>query len=355
MAQHIALALSGGVDSTVTGLLLKQQGFKVTAIFMQNWSSKHDAYCSSEQDLIDARMVADQLAIELKVVDFSKDYWDKVFNKCVDEFAKGYTPNPDVLCNQEIKFKCLLDFAMQIGADKLATGHYAQIKFVDGTYKLIQGIDTNKDQSYFLYRLNQQQLSKSMFPLGNMHKPEVRKIATAAGLINHNKKDSTGICFIGERQFKTFMQQYLLGKPGNIVTEDGEIIGKHDGVVFYTIGQRKGLNIGGVKNRPDEPWFVAEKNLENNILTVVQGENNPKLFKQELRARDLNWIVGTAPDFHLQAFAKTRYRGPHQECMVEQAGDEIIVKFKEPQRAITLGQSVVIYLDNECLGGGIIC
>ena len=355
MSEHIAVGLSGGVDSAITALLLKQQGYQVTGIFMQNWSKERDAYCSSEQDLVDARMVADQLGIALEVVDFSKQYWDKVFDKCVTEFAAGYTPNPDVLCNQEIKFKCLLDYALELGASKLATGHYARIEKYGTTYKLMQGLDLNKDQSYFLYRLNQYQLSKAMFPLGEMYKPDVRKLAAEEGLVNHNKKDSTGICFIGERQFKQFMQQYLRGKPGDIITETEEKIGKHDGVIFYTIGQRKGLHIGGVAGKSEHPWYVVEKDLKKNTLTVVQGEEHPRLFKKILHARDLNWIDEKEPELPLQAYAKNRYRGPHQSCTIEKHDVGVAVHFAEPQRAITLGQSVVFYLDNECIGGGIIC
>jgi len=356
---NIMVGLSGGVDSAVSALLLKQAGHEVSGVYMQNWEAdREDPHCSAEQDLRDAKAVADHIGIPFQVVNFSKAYWDEVFQHCLDEFAAGRTPNPDVLCNRDIKFKRLLDFALDEGADFLATGHYVDKSSEDDTHYLIKGCDNNKDQSYFLYMLGQKALEKSLFPLGKMEKPDVRTIAENAGLPNCNKKDSTGICFIGERKFKKFLNEYLLAKPGEMKTFDGKLIGKHDGIMFYTIGQRKGLEIGGMKEASEEAWYVIDKDNENNVLIVGQGHDHPRLFSNALEGQHLHWISGELPNEPVKCHAKTRYRQADQACELRPiSGDNsrsFSVKFEEPQRAITPGQSIVFYDENICLGGGII-
>lgn len=347
--------MSGGVDSSVTALLLKEQGHNVFGIFMQNWDDENDPHCSAEQDLTDARRVADQIGIELHTVNFSQNYWDQVFSHCLDEFRAGRTPNPDVLCNREIKFNVLLDHALALGADKLATGHYARIQTdANGAHELLKGLDEQKDQSYFLYLLNREQLRQSLFPLGEYKKPEIRKIAAKYKLATKDKKDSTGICFIGERRFKDFLSEFILAKPGLIEDEAGQVIGRHDGTMFYTIGQRKGLHIGGRKDAGEAAWYVLEKDVQRNALIVGQGSENPKLYKSSLRCEALHWI--SPPDQQiLPAQAKTRYRQDDQACSIHCAADQTAtVHFEQPQRAVTPGQSVVFYQGDRCLGGGII-
>ncbi len=355
--EKIIVGLSGGVDSAVAASMLLDQGFEVEGMFMKNWEEDdNDSFCSAETDLADANQVSELLGIKQHTVNFSGEYWDHVFEHFLSEYKAGRTPNPDVLCNREIKFKAFLDFALSKGASRIATGHYAQIKTVGDEYALIKARDENKDQSYFLHLLNQSQLSKSLFPLGEISKPEVREIAKQKNLAPHNKKDSTGICFIGERPFKEFLQRYLPAQPGIISDPEGKPIGEHQGLMYYTIGQRQGLGIGGCKNSNNDPWYVARKDLDNNILIAVQGIEHPLLYKSSLHATQIHWIRQTpdlTSDFH--CMAKTRYRQDDQACkIVRNDTDKIEVYFDQPQRAITPGQSVVFYNNNECLGGGII-
>ena len=354
--QVIAVSLSGGVDSSVAALILKKAGYEVIGLFMQNWEvDKEDIFCTAEQDLSDAKVVADHICIPLYTVNFSREYWDTVFQQCLDEFNAGRTPNPDVWCNREIKFKLLLKHAKKLGADRLATGHYARIKERNGHYHLLKSYDNNKDQSYFLYLLNQYPLANSLFPLGEYQKSDIRTIAREAALITHAKKDSTGICFIGERKFKEFLSEFLLVQPGNIETPDGKIIGKHDGIMFYTRAQRKGLHIGGQAHANDEPWYVIDKDVQRNVLIVDQGHDHPLLYSHELTCTKLHWVSGTYPLFPLTCKAKTRYRQADQVCKVTALNENRChVEFEQAQRAITPGQSVVFYIDDECLGGGII-
>lgn len=351
---HVIVGLSGGVDSAVAALFLKEKGYKVEGVFMRNWQVD-DPHCQAEQDLTDARSICDKLQIPFRTVNFAQEYWDKVFQYFLDEYSAGRTPNPDILCNKEIKFKAFLDYALDLGADYIATGHYARCEKNSNNYELLKAKDANKDQTYFLYTLNQQQLSHSLFPIGELEKPEVRKIAKENGFINHNKKDSTGICFIGERKFKEFLNEYLLAQPGNIEALDGKVIGKHQGLMFYTIGQRKGLGIGGTKNAEEEAWYVIDKDIKRQVLIVGQGHDHPQLFKKTLTCKQLHWVAGTSPETNFSCYAKTRYRQQEQECFVKQiSNDQYEVEFTQPSWAVTPGQSIVFYQDEVCLGGGII-
>lgn len=352
---HIIVGMSGGVDSSVTAYLLKQAGHHVQAIFMKNWEGDDtDTYCPAAKDLADAQGVCDQLGIELNVVNFAQEYWERVFAHFLAEYKAGRTPNPDILCNKEIKFKAFLDYAKQRGADYIATGHYVNKREDVTGVLLLKGSDPTKDQSYFLHALNTTQISQSLFPVGNLVKSEVRKIAEQLKLPTHAKKDSTGICFIGERKFKTFLNEYLPAQPGNIETIDGDVIGRHDGLMFFTIGQRQGLMIGGQKGKSEAPWYVATKDIEHNTLIVVQGEEHPALYKESLIASQVNWI-NPPTSMPMQVSAKTRYRQPDQACVVTALEDgRYHVTFEQPQRAITPGQSVVFYEGDICLGGGII-
>ncbi|WP_279386473.1 tRNA 2-thiouridine(34) synthase MnmA [Paenibacillus xerothermodurans] len=353
--KRVVLGMSGGVDSSVSALLLQQQGYEVIGVFMKNWDDTDEfGHCTAEDDAEDVRRVCDQLGIPYYTVNFEKQYMDKVFQYFLDEYRKGRTPNPDVMCNREIKFGEFLNKALELGADYIATGHYAQVDEVDGKFRLRRGVDNNKDQTYFLHALNQYQLSKAMFPIGHLPKPEVRAIAENAGLATAKKKDSTGVCFIGERNFKEFLSGYLPAKPGEMRTVDGELKGRHDGLMYYTLGQRQGLGIGGAGN--GEPWFVADKDLKNNILYVVQGDKHPRLYSKGLTATDVNWISGNLPKEPLHCTAKFRYRQPDQGVTVtfDEASGTCQVTFDEPQKAITPGQSVVFYDGEVCLGGATI-
>ncbi|MCZ8514642.1 tRNA 2-thiouridine(34) synthase MnmA [Paenibacillus filicis] len=352
---RVVLGMSGGVDSSVSALLLKEQGYEVIGVFMKNWDDTDEfGHCTAEEDTEDVRRVCDQIGIPYYTVNFEKQYMDKVFTYFLDEYRKGRTPNPDVMCNREIKFGEFLQKAMELGADYLATGHYARVeKDTNGLFRLLRGVDGNKDQTYFLNALNQSQLSKAMFPIGHLPKSEVRAIAEKAGLATAKKKDSTGVCFIGERNFKEFLSSYLPAKPGEMQTLEGEVKGRHDGLMYYTLGQRQGLGIGG--SGSGEPWFVAGKDLERNILYVVQGEKHPALYTTSLSATDLNWISGRVPSAPLHCTAKFRYRQPDQGVTVTFGeGGTCEVVFDQPQKAITPGQSVVFYDGEVCLGGATI-
>jgi len=349
MAERVVVGMSGGVDSSVAALLLKQQGHEVIGLFMRNWED--DAECPAKQDFLDVLAVADSIGIEVEAVNFAKEYKERVFQYFLDEYQAGRTPNPDILCNSEIKFKAFLEHALQLGATHIATGHYARVQETDGAFTLRKALDAGKDQSYFLYRLNQHQLSKTLFPLGELLKSEVREIARQAGLATHAKKDSTGICFIGERDFRGFLERYLPKQPGDMETPDGRVVHQHQGLMYYTLGQRQGLGIGG----QGEPWFVAGKDMARNVLIVVQGHDHPLLLNAQLRAQAPSWIAGQAPAVGLSYTAKTRYRQQDAPCRFSQLGDtEFALTFQEPQWAVTPGQSVVIYQDEICLGGGII-
>lgn len=349
------VGMSGGVDSSVTALHLLEEGYDVEGLFMKNWEEDDDAeYCAAAEDLKDAQAVADQLGVRLHTVNFSAEYWDRVFEYFLTEYRAGRTPNPDIMCNREIKFRAFLDHALTLGAQWIATGHYARITRSAHEIQLRKGKDPQKDQSYFLCALNEQQLERAMFPLGDLEKTEVRARAARAGLVTHAKKDSTGICFIGERKFKDFLQRFLPAQPGEIVDEHGKVIGEHQGLMFYTLGQRHGLGIGGLTTASEEPWYVAAKDLENNRLTAVQGHDHPLMLADQLTASQVNWINGP-PDIPCACTAKVRYRQSPQDCIIEQLETETVtVRFKTPQRAVTPGQAVVFYEDDRCLGGAII-
>ena len=354
--QRVVVGMSGGVDSSVAALLLKQQGYDVVGLFMKNWEDDDtDEYCSSRQDLIDAASVADIIGIPLEAVNFSTEYKERVFSQFLAEYKAGRTPNPDVLCNAEIKFKAFLDHAVSLGAEHIATGHYAQVREINGVFQLLKGEDGTKDQSYFLYRLNQAQLAGTLFPIGHLYKRDVRKIARDHGLPNSAKKDSTGICFIGERPFREFLNRYLPHEPGEIQTPEGAVVGKHIGLMYYTIGQRQGLGIGGTRDGDGEPWFVVDKNMTQNTLIVVQGHDHPALFRPTLSAADLTWISGQPPHCNWVYAAKIRYRQPDAPCLITHlSGGRCEIEFAQPQWAVTPGQSVVVYESKVCMGGGVI-
>jgi len=359
---RVVVGLSGGVDSAVSAYLLKQQGYEIIGIFMKNWEDDDDSeYCSSNVDFVDAAAVADVLGIEIEHVNFAADYKDRVFAEFLREYQAGRTPNPDVLCNAEIKFKAFLDHAMRLGAEKIATGHYARVREHEGRFQLLKGLDDTKDQSYFLHRLNQAQLGKTLFPVGELRKTEVRRVAEEIKLPNAKKKDSTGICFIGERPFREFLNRYISKEPGPIKDERGRVIGQHQGLSFYTLGQRQGLGIGGVKEKGAQrgggehaPWFVARKDMEKNTLWVVQGHDHAWLQSLALDAEDASWVAGEAPRPGTYG-SKTRYRQADAPCVL--AADEngaFHLDFPQPQWAVTPGQSAVLYDGEVCLGGGVI-
>ena len=355
--QKIIVGMSGGVDSSVAALLLIEQGHDVAGLFMKNWEEDDDDdYCAAAVDLKDARAICDTLKIKLHTINFSSEYWDRVFQHFLDEYRAGRTPNPDILCNKEIKFRAFLDHAQSLGAEKIATGHYARTRQKNKLTQLLRATDSNKDQSYFLHALNQHQLSHALFPIGELDKPYIRELAKRNNLVTHNKKDSTGICFIGERRFNTFLEKYLPAKPGAIHSVDGMPIGTHNGLMYYTLGQRKGLGIGGLKESEESPWFVVTKDLVNNILIVAQGHNHPAMFHNTLETSQINWIEGVEPDAKINNLvAKIRYRQSDQKCTLKKIDTlKYKITFDDAQRAITPGQSIVFYQNEVCLGGGVI-
>ncbi|UDG82849.1 tRNA 2-thiouridine(34) synthase MnmA [Candidatus Vallotia lariciata] len=352
--QRVVIGISGGVDSSVAAWLLKQQGYEVIGLFMKNWDDDSE-YCSSRQDWIDVASVADLIGIDIEAVNFSKQYKDKVFAEFLREYSAGRTPNPDILCNTEIKFKAFLEHAIALGAQIIATGHYARIRETGKRFKLLKALDLSKDQSYFLHRLDQSQLSCTLFPLGEMMKSKVREIAARIKLPNAEKKDSTGICFIGEQPFRAFLNRYLPIDPGPMKTWDNNIVGKHIGLAFYTLGQRKGIGLGGRRNGSGKPWFVFSKDIINNTLHIVQGHDHPSLLSSTLRGKSASWISGNAPQEGLECVAKTRYRQQDAACTFHYMSDcHFALRFTQPQWAVTPGQSAVLYNGDICLGGGII-
>lgn len=352
---RVIVGMSGGVDSSVSALLLQQQGFQVEGLFMKNWEEDDGTeYCTAKEDLADAQAVCDKLGIKLHTANFASEYWDNVFEHFLEEYKAGRTPNPDILCNREIKFKAFLDYALMLGADLIATGHYVRRRDENEQTLLLKGLDPNKDQSYFLHAVAGEQLAKSLFPVGEMEKPAVRELAEKHGLITARKKDSTGICFIGERRFSDFLKQYLPAQPGNIETIAGEIIGKHNGLMYHTIGQRQGLGIGGLKNATEDPWYVMAKDLARNVLIIGQGNDNPCLFANSLTCKEIYWVNPINLDTPLTLTAKVRYRQADQACTIKKTDTGYQIVFNEPQRAVTPGQSVVLYQQDICLGGGVI-
>ncbi len=355
---RVIVGMSGGVDSSVAAWLLKQQGYQVEGLFMKNWDEDDGTeYCTAMTDLADAQAVADAIAIPLHTASFAAEYWDRVFEHFLSEYSAGRTPNPDILCNKEVKFRAFLDYAVTLGADFIATGHYTRqrpLQDGSGRAQLLKGLDPNKDQSYFLHAVSGERIARTLFPVGELEKPEVRRIAETQGFVTHDKKDSTGICFIGERKFTDFLKQYLPAQPGDIETPDGQVIGRHQGLMYHTIGQRQGLGIGGLSEFGDEPWYVAEKDLTRNVLIAVQGKQHPLLYARGLVSGPIDWVAGAPPAGQFRCKAKTRYRQPDQECEVQVLNGNVKVVFDDAQRAVTPGQSVVFYDGDVCLGGGVI-
>lgn len=355
---RVIVGMSGGVDSSVAAWLLKDQGYQVEGLFMKNWDEDDGTeYCTAMTDLADAQAVADAIGIPLHTASFAAEYWDRVFEHFLNEYRAGRTPNPDILCNKEVKFRAFLDYAVTLGADFIATGHYTRQRpdpDRPDLAQLLKGLDPNKDQSYFLHAVSGERIARTLFPVGELDKPDVRRIAEEQGFVTHDKKDSTGICFIGERKFTDFLKQYLPAQPGNIETVDGKVIGRHQGLMYHTIGQRQGLGIGGLADFGDEPWYVAGKDLQRNVLLAVQGKQHPLLFSRGLISGPVDWVALQPPAPRFRCTAKTRYRQPDQDCEVEVLDDHTRVVFDQPQRAVTPGQSVVFYLGDVCLGGGVI-
>ncbi len=356
---RVIVGMSGGVDSSVAALLLMQQGYQVEGLFMKNWEEDDETeYCTARADLADAQSVSDRLGIRLHTANFSAEYWDGVFQHFLDEYQAGRTPNPDILCNREIKFKAFLEYALALGADFIATGHYVRRRQDQGQTLLLKGLDPNKDQSYFLSAVNESCLERSLFPIGDLEKTQVRAIASAAGLVTSGKKDSTGICFIGERKFRDFLQQYLPALPGDIESVDAELLGRHQGLMYHTYGQRQGLGIGGLRHHSEEPWYVVGKDMHRNVLIVAQGNDHPALFSSGLIASQLVWINNQIPVLPMSCTAKIRYRQQDQVCEVSLTDKnnphQVTVKFTCAQRAVTPGQAIVFYQGELCLGGAVI-
>jgi len=354
MSDTIIIGMSGGVDSAVAASVLIKNGYDVEAVFMKNWDENDVEFCTAAQDYKDALQVCEMLDIPLRSIDLTDEYWEKVFKIFLEECKVGRTPNPDIICNKEIKFRAFLDYALELGAKQIATGHYAQIKSHDNIFQLLRGKDPNKDQSYFLYRLDQYQISKSIFPIGDLNKEYVRKKANDLGFLNHNKKDSTGICFIGERNYKKFLKKYFNTQPGDIVSNKGEIIGQHEGLMYYTYGQRQGLGIGGGYSNREAPWYVSDKILSENRLIVVQGHDHPDLYHSFLTASNISWVSGSVPLSENNITAKIRYRSKDTSCRIIKHSNNILVEFDSLQFAIAPGQSIVFYTNDICIGGGII-
>ncbi|MBV4366241.1 tRNA 2-thiouridine(34) synthase MnmA [Erwinia sp. BNK-24-b] len=355
--KKVIVGMSGGVDSSVSAWLLQQQGYQVEGLFMKNWEEDDgEEYCTAAEDLADAQAVCDKLGIHLHTVNFAAEYWDNVFEHFLEEYKAGRTPNPDILCNKEIKFKAFLEFAAEdLGADFIATGHYVRRQDVAGKSQLLRGLDDNKDQSYFLYTLGHEQIAQSLFPVGELAKPEVRRIAEELELVTAKKKDSTGICFIGERKFRDFLGRYLPAQPGRIVSTEGEVVGEHQGLMYHTLGQRKGLGIGGTKEGSEEPWYVVDKDVANNLLVVAQGHDHPRLMSVGLIAQQLHLVDRETITASFRCTVKTRYRQGDIPCTVTPLdADRLEVRFDEPVAAVTPGQSAVFYQGEVCLGGGII-
>ncbi|GGY84868.1 tRNA 2-thiouridine(34) synthase MnmA [Marinobacter zhanjiangensis] len=355
---RVIVGMSGGVDSSVAAWLLKDQGYRVEGLFMKNWDEDDGTeYCTAMTDLADAQAVADAIGIALHTASFAAEYWDRVFEHFLSEYSAGRTPNPDILCNKEVKFRAFLDYAVTLGADFIATGHYTRQRpdpDHPGRAQLLKGLDNNKDQSYFLHAVSGERVARTLFPVGELEKPEVRRIAAEQGFVTQDKKDSTGICFIGERKFSDFLKQYLPAQPGDIQTPDGHVIGRHQGLMYHTIGQRQGLGIGGLAGFSDDPWYVAEKDLERNVLIAVQGKHHPLLLSRGLLSGPVDWVAGEPPAQRFRCKAKTRYRQPDQDCEVIVTAHGTRVIFDEVQRAVTPGQSVVFYHGEVCLGGAVI-
>ncbi|WED44211.1 tRNA 2-thiouridine(34) synthase MnmA [Legionella cardiaca] len=353
MKAKVIVGMSGGVDSSVAAWLLLEQGYQVEGLFMKNWEQDDsEGYCAAAEDLADAQAVCNQLHIPLHSVNFAKEYWDRVFAHFLNEYQQGRTPNPDVLCNKEIKFNAFLNHALTLGADYIATGHYAKVRVDNGIGTLLKAKDREKDQTYFLHAVEPTALAKTLFPIGDYHKSQIREFAKALGLVTHNKKDSTGICFIGEKRFKAFLKEFILAKPGDIKSSVGELLGRHDGLMFYTLGQRQGLGIGGRQSANDEPWYVVDKEIPTNTLIVAQGSDHPMLYAQGLVCGPLHWLDDRSENLPLTCYAKTRYRQLEQACVVSPASNgQHYVMFSTPQRAVTPGQYIVFYEKNQCLGG----
>ena len=356
MSIKVIIGMSGGVDSSVAAWLLREQGYQVEGLFMKNWEQDDKAgYCAAAADLADAQAVCDQLGIPLHAVNFSTDYWDRVFSHFLTEYENARTPNPDILCNKEIKFNAFLNHALTLGADFIATGHYARVHIHDGHGSLYKAKDREKDQTYFLHAVEPAALAKTIFPIGDYLKSEVRAFAKDLGLINHAKKDSTGICFIGEKRFKTFLNEYILARPGDIQSALGEKLGQHDGLMFYTLGQRQGLGIGGLRESSEEPWYVVDKDTKSNTLIVAQGNHHPMLYAQGLVCGPIHWLIENEAILPLTCYAKTRYRQADQACVISPVqGNQHYVMFSTPQRAVTPGQYIVFYDKSQCLGGAVI-